>query len=86
MPNVSNNDVIVISILIHRLKNTSPGWDGLPAFVAKQCVDGFITSLTKIINMCITQGVFPNEIKLARDLYIRITINKQFPIIDQSLY
>ena len=59
MPNVSNNDVISI---IHRLKNTSPGWDGLPAFVAKQCVDGFITPLTKIINMCITQGVFPNEI------------------------
>ena len=62
-PNVSNNDVISI---VHSLKNTSPGWDGLPAFVAKQCVNRFITPLTKTINMCITQGVFPNEIKLAR--------------------
>ena len=35
MPNVSNNDVISIT---HSLTNTSPGWDGLPTFVAKQCV------------------------------------------------
>ena len=45
MPNVSNNDVISI---IHRLKNTSLGWDGLPAFVAKQCVNELITPLIKI--------------------------------------
>ena len=32
MPNVSNKDVISI---VHSLKNSSPGWDGLPAFVAK---------------------------------------------------
>ena len=74
MPNISNNDVISI---IHRLKNTSLGWDGLPAFAAKQCVDGFITPLTKIINMCITQGVFPNEIKLARVVPVYKGNNKQ---------
>ena len=34
MPNVSNNDVTSI---VHSLKNSSPGWDGLQAFVAKQC-------------------------------------------------
>ena len=58
MPNVSNNDVLSI---VHCLKNSSPGWDGLPAFVAKQRVNGFITPLTKIINMCITQGVSPTN-------------------------
>ena len=74
MPNVSNNDVISI---VHSLKNSSPGWDGLPAFVAKQCVNGFITPLTKIINMCITQGVFPNEVKLARVVPVYKCNNKQ---------
>ena len=33
MPHVSNNDVISI---VHSLKNSSPGWDDLPAFVAKK--------------------------------------------------
>ena len=54
-----------------------PEWDSLPAFGAKQCVDGFVTPLTKIINMCITQGVFPNEIKLARVVPVYKGNNKQ---------
>ena len=63
MANVSNNDVRSV---IHGLKNSSSNWNGLSAYIGKQCVGGFIAPLTHIINMSITQGVFPDELKLAR--------------------
>ena len=52
--------------VISSLKNSSAGWDELPTFVANKCVDGFIEPLTYLINSSIKEGVFPNELKLAR--------------------
>ena len=65
---------IVISIItalevrniILSTKNSSPGWDDIPACVAKKCIDHYIDPLTHIINNSIQEGVFPSELKLAR--------------------
>ena len=74
MANVTNNDVRSV---IHGLKNSSSGWDGLSAYIGKQCVEGFIAPLTHIINMSITQGVFPDELKLARVIPVYKCNDKQ---------
>ncbi len=67
------NSIVVLSIsaaeirnVIISLKNSSPGWDEMPASVLKQCVDGYIEPLTHLINQSIIEGVFPKELKLAR--------------------
>ena len=46
-------------------------------YIGKQCVDGFIAPLTHIINMSITQGVFPDEPKLARVIPVYKCNDKQ---------
>ena len=63
MPDVTENDVWNV---IAQLKNSSAGWDHFPAIVAKQCINGYITPLTHVINLSLIQGVFPSELKLAR--------------------
>ena len=55
-----------IRTVISSLKNSSPGFDGIPAFVENQCIDNFIEPLTYIINMSFMEGVFPSELKLAK--------------------
>ena len=47
------------------LKNSSPGYDELPASIAKQCIDNYVVPLTYIINMSLLEGIFPSELKLA---------------------
>ena len=51
--------------VISSLKNSSAGWDELPTFVAKKCVDCFIEPLTYLINASFREGIFPTELKLA---------------------
>ena len=63
VPNVICMDVRTV---ISSLKNSSPGFDGIPSFVANQCIDNFIEPLTYIINMSFMEGVFPSELKLAK--------------------
>ena len=57
VPNVICMDIRTV---ISSLKNSSPGFDGIPSFVANQCIDNFIESLTYIINMSFMEGVFPS--------------------------
>ena len=52
--------------VINSLNNSSPGYDKLPPFVAKACMDEFIKSITHMINESLKSGVFPSELKLAR--------------------
>ena len=61
--NVTSMDIRTV---ISYLKNSSPGFDGIPSFVANQCIDYFIEPLTYIINMSFMEGVFPSELKLAK--------------------
>ena len=55
---VSVNEVRTVILLI---KNSSPGWDEIPAFVAKQCVDHYVVPLTYIINKSLVESVFPSD-------------------------
>ena len=48
------------------LNNSSSGYDELPAYIAKQCIDKYVMSLTYIINMSLMEGIFPSEPKLAK--------------------
>ena len=71
--NTLNNSIVVpeISIaeatnVIRSLKESSPGWDNIPAFILIQCIDCFIKPLTHIINRSFIEGIFPKELKLVR--------------------
>ena len=63
MPELSKN---VVRTVILDLKNSAAGLVNFLTFVAKKCIDGSLTPLTKIINKSISQGIFPSELKLAR--------------------
>ena len=63
VPNVICMD---IRTAIDSLKNSSPGFDGIPFFVGNQCIDNFIEPLTYIISMSFMEGVFPCELKLPK--------------------
>ena len=68
-----NNSIVVpeISIaevtnVIRSLKESSPGWDNIPAFILKHCIGCFVKPLTHIINSSFIQGIFSKELTLAR--------------------
>ena len=83
VPDVTDNDVWNV---IAQLKNSSAGWDHFPAIVAKQCINGYITPLTHVINLSLIQGVVPSELKLARVVpIIKMEIDSKLPTIDQYL-
>ena len=48
------------------LKNSSPGWDNFQSNVIKDTSDLLLLTLTHLLNLSITQGVFPNELKIAK--------------------
>ena len=52
--------------VIHSLNNSSSGWDEIPTFLVKKCVDSFIEPLTYLVNSSISEVIFPSELKLAR--------------------
>ena len=52
-----------IKNIILSLKHSSPGYDELPAYISKQCIDDFVVPLLNIINMSLMEGIFPSELK-----------------------
>ena len=67
------NSIVIVNIsclevegVIYSLKNSSAGWDEIPTFVAKNCVYSYLQQLTYLNNRSFTEGVFPEELKLAR--------------------
>ena len=67
------NSIVITTItslevrnIISSTKNSSPGWDDIPAVIGKKCIEYYIDPLTHIINNSIKEGVFPSELKLAR--------------------
>ena len=62
------------------LKNSSAGWDFIPASIAKQSIKHYIKPLTYVINSSFESGTFPEELKLAK------VINKTYQIIGQYQY
>ena len=45
--------------LIHSLKNSSPGYDGIPATLAKRMINSYIKPLTLLINFFFLCGKLP---------------------------
>ena len=53
------------------MKNSASGCDELPAFIMKQCSKIYVKPLCHVLSLSIIrQGVFPNELKLAKVLPI----------------
>ena len=50
---------------VKSLKNSSAGWDFIPASIAKQSIKHYIKPLTYLINSSFESGTFPEELKLA---------------------
>ena len=55
-----------VATIINSLKNSSPGCDGIPATIVKRTIHLYIKTLTLIINQAFYNGVFPNELKMAK--------------------
>ena len=54
-----------IRIIIEKLKNCSPGWDGIKPDIIKQTYSSMIESLCHIINLSFDKGYIPYELKIA---------------------
>ena len=52
--------------IISSMNNSAAGYDEMPSSIMKQCVEYYIKPLTFLINMSITQGTVPNELKIAK--------------------
>ena len=63
LPCISEDE---ISRTINSLKNASAGWDNIPTFVVKKVSKHIIRPLTYLINKSIEQGIFPDELKVAK--------------------
>ena len=50
--------------IISNMTKSAAGYDELSSSIMKQCVETYVKPLTFLINMSITQGNFPNELKL----------------------
>ena len=61
MPYVEEHEIIGI---VYQLKESSPGWDSIPASVAKATIQSYIKPLTSLINSSFENGLFPDELKL----------------------
>ena len=55
-----------VSSLIRSLKDSSPGWDDISSKVCRSSVAVFVTPLTHVLNLSLSQGVVPKELKIAR--------------------
>ena len=48
------------------MKNSSAGWDDIPAYVTKRCIEVYIEPLTHVIDISFKEGVFPSELKFSK--------------------
>ena len=70
-------DIKKIITVINTLKNSAPGNDEMPASILKQCIKTYIDPLTYLVNLSINQGIFPDELKIAKVLPIYKSDDKQ---------
>ena len=52
--------------IVYKLKESSEGWDSIPTVVAKTTIQSYIKPLTNLINCSFENGLFPDELKIAR--------------------
>ena len=63
IPEIYSDEVRTI---IANIPNSASGYDELPASIHKQCTDLYLEPLTLLINVSLSQGIFPDQLKLAR--------------------
>ena len=60
-------DLTELHKIVKRIKTNSVGWDDIhDTRVVKQCSHSFAHALVYLVNLCLSQGIFPDEMKLAR--------------------
>jgi hypothetical protein len=52
--------------LVKNLKNSSAGWDSISAQIIKDGVNYLLKPMTHVLNMSLSTGIFPREMKIAR--------------------
>ena len=70
-------NVTELSEIILSLNNSSPGWDGLDTNIIKKSSGLIVHPLVYVINLCIEQGIFPKELKIAKIIPIYKSNDKQ---------
>ena len=55
-----------VQSLIRNLKHSSAGWDSISGAVLKSADRAILKPLTHVLNLSLTTGVFPREMKIAR--------------------
>ena len=55
IPDITTIEVMNVILL---LKNSCAGWDDIPAYVMKRCINVYIEPLTHIIDKSMKEGVF----------------------------
>ena len=83
IPYISEYEIIEI---IKSLKNSSAGYDNIPASIAKQCIQHYIKPLKYLTNSSFDGGIFSNELKLAKVIPIFKNGDKQDEIIGRYQY
>lgn len=64
---LTNVNTKEVETLIKNLKtHSTPGWDEVPSSLLKNTYHSFIGPLTHALNLSLSQGIFPDELKLAR--------------------
>ena len=63
IPEINMDEVRTI---ISAITNSASGNDELPASILKQCMDSYRESLTHLINLSISLGIEPDELKIDR--------------------
>ena len=66
-----------ITETVRSLKNSSAGWDFIPASIAKHCLKHYNKPLTYLINSSFESGTFLKELKLAKVIPIFKSGDKQ---------
>ena len=63
IPYINEKDITQV---VNSLKNSSTGWDFIPAYIAKQSIQSYIKPLTGLINSSFQNGIFPDELKFTK--------------------
>ena len=55
-----------VTLAINSLNNSSPGWENIPTLIATHVIHRYIKHLVFFINQSLIEGVFPDELQLAK--------------------
>ena len=80
-----------IKTIILNFNKKCPGWDGLTSTILKDTYPYIIDALTSLINKSLSEGVFPDELKIAKVIPLyknneRSLINNYRPVSILSLF